>query len=211
MADVFISYSPLDHARVRPIAERLASLGYNVTWEHSTRVGQAKSEEIERRIDAAAAVITVWTHQARNATRMFAYAARALDAQKLLQLRLDDVSPPAPFHKLPVADMSGDRAEWGPFEDALQRLARGAPAQEPAPRVGTFGFLSTPAPVGAPKLLTLCGLLVLIGYVAAVTATYSGAMTPEQLKFALTGMLGAGGACAAFAAYRFFIVRRSGG
>lgn len=208
MADVFISYSPLDHARVRPIAERLTSLGYTVTWEQSARGEQALHDEIERRLNAAAAVVTVWTHHARNATRVFAQTAHALDAQKLLQLRLDDVAAPPPFHALPVADMSGERPEWGPFEDALQRMTRGAHAETDAKAPGLF---ATPAPVGAPKLLTIVGLLILLAYAGAVSAAYTGAMTPEQLQFALTGVIGAAGACAALAAYRLLIVRRSGG
>jgi hypothetical protein len=211
VADVFISYSQLDHARVRVIAERLTSLGYAIWWDQPRRGGQAFVEECERQLDAARVVLTVWTHHARNSTSVFAQSAHALDADKLLQLRLDVVAPAAPFDARAVADMSGERAEWGPLEDQLQRLVRGSPSPEPAARVAFPRPFATPAPVGAPKLLTGAALLTLLAYAGAVSATYTGAMTPEQLQFVLTGMIGVGGACAALAAHRLLIVRRAGG
>lgn len=211
MADVFISYSPPDHARVREIAERLSSLGYVVIWNNEPRTGRPQYDEIERRIDAAAAVLTVWTQHARNAPEVFAQSARALDAGKLLQMRLDNVAPPAPFKALPLADMSGDRREWGPLEDSLQRLANGGPAPDPLTPVRAPIALATPALLGAPKLLTIATALLLLGYAGAVWAAYAGLMSPDRLQLTLIGLLALSGAGALLSALRLFVVRRAGG
>ena len=108
MADVFISYSRLDRARVDAIAERLALLGY-VVRRQPAHQGEATAEACARQIDSAAAVLVVWTHHARASATVFAQAAHALDAGKLLQMRLDAITPPAPFNAFAVADMSGEK------------------------------------------------------------------------------------------------------
>jgi len=200
VADVFISYSPHDRARVSAIAERLTSLGYTVTWDHEQHARKAARAELERRLDEAAVVLTIWTQSARNAVSVFAQSARALDAQKLLQLKLDNLAPPAPFNALGVADISGERPEWGPLEDALQRLARGAAPPEPIAPITPPGLFATPAFMGAPKMLAVAG-----------SAAYTGAMTSEHLQFAMLGVIGVGAVCAALAAARLLAVRRAGG
>lgn len=210
VADVFIAHSRLDHAAVRPIVERLASLGYSVSWDQpQERAGQARRDEAERQLDAARAVLVVWSHNARNALLTYGAALRALDGDKLLQLRLDDVQPPAPFGAHPLADMSSDRPEWGPLEDALQRLVRGAGSPAPHTPAALPGVLATAPPAGDPKLLASATALTLAAYAGAVAATYTGVMTPEQLQFALTGVIGVGGACAALSAYRLLALRRA--
>jgi hypothetical protein len=210
VADVFIAYARSDHARVRPIVERLTSLGYSVCWDQPhNRAGQAHCDETERQLDAARAVLTVWTYNARNALTAYGASLRALDADKLLQLKLDDVQPPAPFHTRPLADMSAERAEWGPLEDSLQRLVRGAAAPAPDNATPKPGLLATAPPAGDPKLLASATALTLAAYAGAVGATYTGVMTPEQLQFALTGVIGVGGACGALSAYRLMALRRA--
>lgn len=211
MADVFVSFSPLDHARVRPIAERLASLGYTVWWAQQGEPSQAFVDECERQLNASRAVLAVWTHNSRNSTLMFGQAARALDSEKLVQLRLDVMAPPSPFDALPVSDISSERPEWGPLEDALQRLAGAGEAPAALAPVKAPGLLAAATPIGAPKVLMLVTLLTLGIFYTALSATYSEAMNPEQLQFVLTGMIGVGGVCAVLAAYRMLIVRRAGG
>jgi hypothetical protein len=211
VADIFISYSRLDHDRVRPIADRLTSLGYTIWWDKHLRAGEVFVDEIERQLDSARAVLTAWSHNARASTWVYAEASRGLDANKFLQLRLDNVQLPLPFDALQVADMSSERSEWGTLEAAMQRLVRQGQAPAPPGRVSAPGPLATPAAAGAPKLLTTATTTTLLAYAGAVSATYNGAMTPEQLQIALTGMLGVGGACAALSAHRLYTVLRAGG
>ncbi|MGH6951232.1 MAG: toll/interleukin-1 receptor domain-containing protein, partial [Vitreimonas sp.] len=117
MADIFVSYSRLDHDRVKPIAERLGSLGYSVWWE--ARDENASAEEVENALDSAHAVLAVWGVNALNSSWVYAEAARALDTGKLAQARIDDIELPLPFNAAACADLSGTRSEWGPIEDTL--------------------------------------------------------------------------------------------
>ncbi len=210
LADVFISYSRLDHDRVQPIADRLTSLGYSIWWDKHLRAGQVFVDEIERQLDASCAVLTAWSHNARNSTWVYAESSRGLDARKFLQLKLDNVQLPLPFDALQAADMSG-AGQWGPLEDSLTRLVRNGQAPEPARRIPGVGPLATPPPAGSPKLITAATTATLAAYSGAVSATYNGVMSPEQLQIALVGMMGVAGACAALSAHRLFAVTRAGG
>ncbi len=208
MADVFISYSRLDYDRVQPIAERLTSLGYAIWWDKNLRAGQVFVDEIERQLEAARAVLTVWSHNARNSTWVYAESSRAADANKFLQLRLDPVQPPLPFDVMHCADISR-AGEWGQLEQALTQLVRKGLA--PQQRIRRLGPMATPAAAGSPKLITTATTATLFAYAGAVTATYNGVMTPDQLQIALLGMIGVGGASAVLSAHRLIAIRRAGG
>lgn len=211
MADVFISYSRLDHDRVQPIADRLSSLGYSIWWDKHLRAGQVFVDEIERQLDDARAVLTAWSVNARNSTWVYAESARGLDSNKFLQLRLDDVRLPLPFEALQVADMGSGRSEWGKLEDSLTRIVRDRRPPPPIERLPQVGALSTPPQGGMPRLLTAATTASLVAYAGAVSAAYNGVMTPEQLQTAMLGVLGVGGVCAALTAERLFAIRRAGG
>jgi hypothetical protein len=211
LADVFISYSRLDQERVKLIADRLTSLGYSVWWDRRLRPGQVSIDEIERELDGARAVLTAWSRNARNSTWVFAESSRALDAGKLLQLKLDSAQPPLPFDALECADMSAERAEWGQLEDALSRLVRGSGADQSAPAIARVGPLATPAAAGVPKLLSIATGAALVAYAGAVSAAYAGVMAPEQLQLALFGVLAVGGVSALVSAQRLAAIARAEG
>jgi hypothetical protein len=210
LADVFISYSRLDHERVKPIADRLTSLGYTIWWDKHLRAGQVFVDEIERQLDGAKAVLTAWSANARNSTWVYAESSRGLDAKKFLQVRLDNVQLPLPFDAMQVADLAGT-GQWGPLEDSLSKLVRDGRAPEPVRKIVMPGPLATPAPAGMPKLITAATATTLAAYAGAVTATYNGVMAPEQLQVALFGMLGVAGASALLSAQRLISVTRAGG
>jgi hypothetical protein len=210
LADVFISYSRLDHERVKPIADRVVSLGYSIWWDRRLRPGQVFVDEIERELDGARAVLTAWSSNARNSTWVYAESSRGLDAGKFLQLRLDDVQPPLPFDALEVAEMTAGRMQWAPLEDALARTVRGG-SPGPQRKPPSLGPLATPAVAGAPKLLSVATGTALAAYAAAVSAAYNGVMAPEQLQMALFGVLGVGGVSALVSAQRLAAISRAGG
>jgi hypothetical protein len=211
MADVFISYSRADSDRVRPIAERLTSLGYSIWWDKQLRAGQVFVDEIERQLDAARAVFTTWSHNARNSTWVYAESSRGLDAKKFVQARLDAVQLPLPFDALQVADLSTRNSEWGQLEQNLARLVKQGSPPEPMRRVPDLGPLATPAVAGSPKLLSTATGATLAAYAGAVSATYNGQMSPEQLQLVLTGMVGVASASATLTAQRLLSIARAGG
>lgn len=211
LADVFISYSRLDHDRVQPITDRLNSLGYTVWWDKHLRWGRSFIAEVERELDSAHAVIAVWSANARNSTWIYAEASRGLDANKFLQVRLDDAPLPPPFEALQVADMSSGKSEWGKLEAALAQIVRDRRPPPPLERLPQAGAFSTPPQAGAPKLLTVAATSALTAYAGALSAAHNGVMSPDQLQIAMLGVLGIGGACAVMAGLRLRAVRRNGG
>jgi hypothetical protein len=207
VADVFISYSQLDRERVKPLAERLASLGYSVWWDRPERARQASVDERERAIDAARAVLVVWSMNGRDAMEVHGDAAHALDCGKLLQLRMEVVALPPPFDTIPIADMTG-AGEWGPLEHAISRLVKHGESNAPAGRA-KLGLAPLIAATGSPRLVAFAVTAVLAAFTGAVGAGFNGVMTPEQLQIALLGMLGVAGACVGLSAHRFFTILRA--
>lgn len=207
MADVFISSSRLDRERVQPIAERLSSLGYSVWWD--ARDGQASSDEVERQFADARAIVTVWSDNARNSSWVLAQSTQALDEERLLQMRIDDVRLPAPFEELKTADLHSGKAEWGLLEASLARLVRENRPLEPIDRRALRN--AQPNIVGAPRLLLAALTLALVAFSGALTAAFNGVMLPDQFQLAMLGMLTVSILCALVAAQRLFFIRRAGG
>ena len=207
MADIFISYSQLDRERVKPLAERLASLGYSVWWDKPERARQASVDERERAFDAARAVLVVWSINGRDAMELHADAAQAADTGKLLQLKIEPVALPPPFDALPVANMTG-AGEWGPLEHAIAGLVKNGESNAPA-ALAQLGPAPMIAATGSPKLVAFAVTAVLAAFAGAVGASFNGAMTPSQLQIALVGMLGVAGACAGLSAHRLFTITRA--
>ena len=207
LADVFISYSRLDRDRVQPIAERLSSLGYSVWW--NARDEQARVDEIERQFVEAPAVVTVWSDNARNSSWVLAQSARALDEEKLLQMRLDDIRLPVPFETLKVAELHSGKSEWGMLEAALAGLVREQRPLEPIDHRAVQN--AQPNLVAAPRALLAAATIALVAFSGAVTAAYNGVMRIDQLQLAMLGVLVVGALGALVAAQRLFSIRRAGG
>ena len=207
LADVFISCSRLDRDRVQPIAERLSSLGYSVWWD--ARDGQARVDEIERQFAEAPVVVTVWSNNARNSSWVLAQSARALDEEKLLQMRLDDIRLPAPFETLKVAELHSGKSEWGMLEAALAGLVREQRPLEPIDHRALQG--AQPNLVAAPRILLAAATFALAAFSGAVTAAYNDVMRTDQLQLAMLGVLVVGALGALVAAQRLFSIRRAGG
>lgn len=209
MADIFISCSPLDVGHVRPLTERLLSLGYSVSWERGRRPELARALETEEALDRAKAVIAVWSHNARNSVWTIAEASHAHDKGKLLQVVLDG-APPTPFDRLPATPLRDERTEWAQLEAELEKRVRQGVDGAPTAPVGLRVF-DTPAALGSSKTLTFAVSATLAAFAAALSATVNERMTPDQLEIALTGVLGVGCVAALIAAYRLSATARAEG
>lgn len=209
MADVFISCSRLDQARVTPLAARLGSLGYSVWWDKPERKRQAGIDERERELEGSRAVLIVWSASARDATHVQAEAAYALDGAKLVQLKLDPVMLPAPFDAAACADLTG-AGQWGPLEQALAQVVRKDEAAAAPARI-RVGLMSTVTAAGAPNLITFAMAAILAAFAGALSASINGVMSPDQTQITLIGILGVALACAGLCAQRVYAIARAGG
>ena len=61
MADIFVSYARSDRALVTPIVRALEAQCWSVWWDHAIVAGQEFDDRIEAELNAAKAVIVVWT------------------------------------------------------------------------------------------------------------------------------------------------------
>ncbi len=61
MADIFLSYAHADEATARRFAEGLERAGFSIWWDSSLRSGDAFDAAIENALQAASAVIVLWS------------------------------------------------------------------------------------------------------------------------------------------------------
>jgi hypothetical protein len=123
VAHVFISYSK----QHRPLTERIAALlerqeivapdgsreRLTVWWDKSLLSGEVFHREITRQIDAAPAVVVVWSEGAVASDWVYAEAQRAASWRKLVPLReasLDRGKIPLPYSALHMDDADNDAA-----------------------------------------------------------------------------------------------------
>ncbi|TNE58166.1 MAG: TIR domain-containing protein [Alphaproteobacteria bacterium] len=106
MADIFVSYSSHDHAEVKPLVEILEQKGYSVWWDNDLRGGSRFSEEIERELEQAKAVIVVWTKESRKSRWVTDEADCALAAAKLIPIKFDVLDAPIGFRQIQTIDFT---------------------------------------------------------------------------------------------------------
>lgn len=131
MSFVFLSYSKESRDATQALAAHLQDLGYEVWWDTSLISGEAYAHVIRDKLNAAAAVIVVWTESAVHSEWVYSEAKRARDQRKLVQVHDESLALaeiPPPFDALHL-DALKDRAA---ILRALERLevprAREAPA-----------------------------------------------------------------------------------
>jgi hypothetical protein len=129
MTDVFISYSKHDRPIAQALADDLVSLGITVWWDFELYAGDDFHDAILAAIDAATAVIVIWSSTARASKWVRSEATRANRQNKLIPTlapgaTLDDV--PLPFDQLQCVPI----LEREQIYRSLQRL-RIIPAPEP--------------------------------------------------------------------------------
>lgn len=105
MASVFISYDREDAARARPIAAALQKAGHSVWWDRDIKGGAQYSKEIEQALDAAEAVVVLWSEHSVESAWVRDEAAAGRDSGRLVPLRLDDAGAPLGFRQYQSIDL----------------------------------------------------------------------------------------------------------
>lgn len=88
MADVFISYSHEDRDRVERLASTLDGVGFSLWWDRQVDAGAEFSKDIERELDAAKAVIVVWSDASKASAWVRDEASYASSMTNLLPSNL---------------------------------------------------------------------------------------------------------------------------
>lgn len=166
MADVFISYSRADRPRVEKLAEALGAAGISVWWDRDLEGGAEFSAETEARLNAAKAVIVVWSKTSVQSTWVADEATVGRDRKTLVPISLDGTPAKLGFRQFQVIDFSGWQGDAAAGEFlALQKAVAAklgtAPAAPPATRPWTDRLRE-------PRVLALVAAAVL-AFVAAAT------------------------------------------
>jgi len=136
MADIFISYARSTAKQAQAVAEALRSQGYGVWLDDAIPAHRAYADVIEEELQAAAAVVVVWSAEAAKSQWVQSEADHARENGKLVQLTIDGAHLPMPFDRIQCADMigwSGDLAApgWRRVAASIATLAGGPPAAQP--------------------------------------------------------------------------------
>ena len=135
MADIFISYSRQDKARVAPLVAALEAEGWSVWWDPEIAPGEEFDGLISRELDAARSLVVVWTAQSVDSRWVRGEARDAADRGVLVPVRLDNARLPIDFRALHTTDLDG----WGddPQHPTFQGLRKALEAKLGPPRKAT--------------------------------------------------------------------------
>ncbi|MDA0171815.1 DNA/RNA non-specific endonuclease [Solirubrobacter taibaiensis] len=142
MSDVFLSYAREDAKVAKRVADRLEREGWDVWWDQDLYAGTRWEETILGALEAAKAVVGIWSANAAGSEWVAREMHAALAAEKLVPCSADGASPPPPFDQLELAGWPASRAhgELRALLGGIERLA--PPSRYDVVRPGfDFGFL----------------------------------------------------------------------
>jgi tetratricopeptide (TPR) repeat protein len=153
MADIFISYSSRRRELTHELENRLAAQGYySVWWDRELNPAAQFGPQIKEALNAAKAVLVIWTPEAVASAYVRAEARLAASANKLVSVRTSDTSYstiPEPFGEYHIAELDN-------LDDILRGIAQAWTGA--APRNALLAehyFRNTGRHVLAPKRETL--------------------------------------------------------
>ena len=118
MADVFISYARADKARVAPLVAAIEAKGWSVWWDPEIAPGQEFDDQIDAEIDAACAVLVVWTPTSVASRWVRGEAREAAERGILVPVRFEQARLPMDVRAIHTTDLD----DWG--EDAASASAQ---------------------------------------------------------------------------------------
>ncbi len=139
MSQVFISYARSDEPRSIDVADALRKAGYQVWRDDELPAHRAYADVINERLQAAKAVVVLWSAEAAKSQWVRAEADAARGAATLVQATLDGTIPPIPFNQIQCADLNGwggDKTSpgWRKVAASVAALAGPAAGDEPEGR-----------------------------------------------------------------------------
>lgn len=171
MASVFLSYAREDSARVRPIAQALEGAGHSVWWDQRIAGGDQFARAIEQALDAADAVVVVWSPASCDSPWVRDEAASGRDSGRLVPVCFDGCTPPLGFRQFHAIDLRGwngrpNSRALEPLKQAVAAKADGAtdvgsPAAAPESN-GRFQWLRRPRWVAAAAVMTVLAVAALL-------------------------------------------------
>src|SRR5579863_3894329 len=151
MSDIFISYARSTEPQAKRVAEALRGLGYHVWRDDELPAHRAYTEVIDEQLQAAKAVVVIWSAEAVKSEWVQSEADTARKDRKLVQLTVDGSRLPRPFDRVQCADLIGwtgdlDAPGWKTIAASIAELAGGGARPTGA------------APIATPRRFSVCVL-----------------------------------------------------
>jgi adenylate cyclase len=161
MADVFVSYARSDKARVAPLVAAIEAKGWTVWWDPEITPGQEFDDQIDAEIDAAKAVLVVWSPLSVTSRWVRGEAREAAERGILVPVRFEQARLPMDVRAIHTTDLDGWNAD--PASPAAQEflralgtmIARSQAAQ--SAKAGAAAAAASPAPEESARF-TICVL-----------------------------------------------------
>lgn len=173
MADVFVSYASEDRETARKLAGVLELYGYSVWWDRKIIAGQTYDQVIERELEAARAVVVLWSKNSVASEWVKNEAAVAAERGVLVPALIENVKLPLEFRRRQTVDLAG----WNGDEThgGLSSLQEGISAAVAGAATGR-SIPPTPAPAPKPPspspalrywiAASMATLVVILGFLA---------------------------------------------
>ena len=171
---IFLSYAHADKARAQRVATALEESGYTVWWDALIEGGSRFASSIDEALDAADAIIVLWSKNSIESDWVRDEASHARDRQRLIPISLDNCRPPMGFRQYQMIDITRwhGRTDSPQFEAIRRAIATAAGHKVPHRKVAP--------PVDRRKALMIGG---------AATAAAAGGLIVWR-----TGLIGGSGA-----------------
>src|SRR3954452_10699906 len=114
MAGVFLSYDRDDTDRARHFARALEKAGHEVWWDLHVRGGAQFSKVIEKALNAADAVVVLWSANSVESAWVRDEAGAGRDSGRLVPVSIDGTEPPLGFRQFQTADLSRWKGRGNP-------------------------------------------------------------------------------------------------
>ena len=149
---VFVSYSHADAKAAKALVEGLEQAGFSVWWDQLISGGERFGSSTSQALEAARAVVVLWSRAALDSHWVQDEAAFARDHSRLVPISIDGSEPPLGFRQFQYIDAS--REGLGAGSPAMQRAiaAVGAmlertptampPSSPPTLRIGRRSLLA---------------------------------------------------------------------
>ena len=154
MADVFVSYSRSDKARVSPLVAAIKAKGWSVWWDPSIAAGQQFDDQIEAELQAASAVLVVWTPTSVASRWVRGEARDAAERDILVPVRFDNARLPIDARAIQTTDLDdwGEDPASAPFQDLLRSLGAVIERQRASQSARSAATSAPSAAAAAPRV-----------------------------------------------------------
>ena len=135
MAKIFLSYAREDVDAAKQLAGCIASAGHEVWWDRHIQGGSRFTNEIDRALKNAEAVVVLWSDTSVESAWVQDEAAEGRDTGRLVPVTLGGCRPPLgfrQFHSIDLGKWDG-RGDPEPLGEVIAAIGKTAAASPTAP------------------------------------------------------------------------------